>query len=199
MTQTEIKDYSQFGEQRHILDALAGCEGRFLDIGAWNAFDKSNTRALYELGWSGVLIEPSPEPFLGLLKEYGNDPRVELIHAAVGFEHCLIPFHATADAVSTSNPAVYELWKQVGGYYGRFHAPQITLEEISNQFGGFDFINFDAEGTSVDLFHRMLAIGWFPRCVCVEHDNRSVELQQAAHAKGYRTVEINGTNLVLAR
>ena len=199
MTTTELKDYSQFGEQHKILAALGDEPGRFLDIGAWVPTHFSNTRALYELGWSGVLVEPSPEPFLALLKEYGNDDRIELVHAAVGFEHCLIPFHATADAVSTSNAEVHELWKDIGGYYGRFHAPQITLEEIANQFGGFQFVNIDAEGQSVHIFHRMIEIGWLPKCICVEHDSRSIEIQQVAQERGYVTTLTNGTNLVLAR
>jgi hypothetical protein len=60
-------DYSQTGEQEYIL-AHSGPPGHFLDIGAWTATTFSNTRALFEAGWSGVLIEPSPGPFLQLLR-----------------------------------------------------------------------------------------------------------------------------------
>jgi FkbM family methyltransferase len=210
--------YSQFDEEKHILAAL-GCQhwktiydlgsdpnmqrtalvgaGAYLDIGAYHPTDKSNTRALYERGWSGVMIEPSPMPFDTLLREYGNDERVTLICAAVGFECGLTTIHATADAVSTTVDAEYELWKERGGYYGHFLTPQITLEQISNQFGGFEFVNFDAEGISVDLFRRAMELGWRPRCCCVEIDGRMGELAAVATSHGYKIVYANGTNAVM--
>ena len=55
--------YSQNNEQTYILEAFAEkSDGRFLDIGAYDAKLLSNTRALYERGWSGVMVEPSPGP-----------------------------------------------------------------------------------------------------------------------------------------
>jgi FkbM family methyltransferase len=190
--------YSQGEEQEHILAAV-GPTGRFVDIGAWNAKDLSNTRALYELGWSGVMIEPSPEPFLGLLKEYGQEPRIDLICAAVGFERTMSRFYATADALSTSSEENYEKWKESGGFYGSFYTPVVTISEILNQFGAFDFVSIDAEGTSVDLFHALLATAMRPAAICVEHDNRIVECTAKAQAEGYRMVYMNGENMVFAR
>jgi FkbM family methyltransferase len=193
--------YSQYLEERYILEACAGMPtGRFLDIGAWNPRTFSNTRALYERDWSGVMIEPSPEPFLSLLKEYGNDPRITLIMAAVGFERCCIKFHASADAVSTATEKVYENWKKTADYQGTFWTPVLTFADLVNQFGGpFNFINIDTEGSSVDLF---LSLDWrnlAPLCICVEHDNREGELLHYAQQSGYQSIHVNGTNMVLAR
>jgi FkbM family methyltransferase len=200
MSESPSMNYSQRDEQQSILgvvDTLPDA-GRFLDIGAWHARDLSNTRALYERGWSGMLIEPSPEPFLGLLKEYGEDPRVTLICAAVGFERTMTRFYATADALSTSSEENYAKWKHCGGFYGSFYIPVITIDEILNQFGAFDFVNIDAEGTSVDLFHALLATAMRPRCVCVEHDDRIVECSARAQAAGYKPVYVTGENMVFA-
>jgi FkbM family methyltransferase len=191
--------YSQYEEEKYILESVGERTGTFLDIGAWHASQFSNTRRLFEIGWTGVLIEPSPEPFLGLLKEYGNDPMVSLICAAVGFEKCAVKMHATADAVSTSSEAVYRQWKNAGGYYGSFWAPQITIEDILNQFGGFDFVNFDAEGISADLFIHYLRTGQRPRCMSVEHDDRLVEISQQAQKCGYKAIYTNGTNVVFGQ
>ena len=228
MTQTEMQSYSQYGEDRAIVELFGDHVGRFLDIGAWHPTVFSNTRALFERGWSGVMVEPSPGPFLNLLRacsscgdvplefygdrwktvncekcgsglRYGTDPRVTLILGAVGVEPCIVRLHATDDALSTSDHTNFEKWKGTGGFYGEFMTPVVTLSQIFNQLGGFDFINFDAEGCSVELFVAMLGLGSYPTCVCLEHDGRSIEVQQLAARKGYRTVEINGTNLVLAR
>lgn len=193
--------YSQYDEEKHILAACdATKQGRFLDVGAWNAKTFSNTRALFERGWSGVLIEPSPEPFLALLKEYGNEPRILLILAAVGFERNCVKLHASADAVSTTRDQVYRQWRDAATYQGDFWVPQITFGELFNQFGGpFNFVNLDTEGTSVDLLLSLDLSNLLPRAVCVEHDGRVAECIEHGQRHGYRAVYVNGTNLVLAQ
>lgn len=191
--------YSQYEEEKYILAAVGSEPGSFLDIGAWHPTEFSNTRRLYECGWSGLLVEPSPEPFMSLMREYGKDERVKLLCAAVGFDRCAVKMHATADAVSTSSDAVFRQWERAGGYYGSFWAPQITIEDLLNQFGGFDFVNFDAEGISADLFIHFLRTGQRPRAMCVEHDDRLVEISQQAQKCGYKAVYTNGTNVVFAQ
>lgn len=195
MTETQVS-YSQYKEDLVIL-SIAKETGRFLDIGAWHPTQFSNTRALYERGWGGVMIEPSPGPFLSLLREYGNDPRITLICAAVGFHHGLAELWATDDAVSTTETAQHEIWKEAGGYYGKFLTPVITMGDIINRFGAFDFVNIDTEGTSVDVLHALLKVVK-PQIICVEHDNRSVEAEVAAQEAGYRVALVNSCNLVFA-
>jgi FkbM family methyltransferase len=189
--------YSQYFEEEHILAACSGIDnGRYLDIGAYHPTEKSNTRALFEWGWSGVMLEPSPDPMLSLIKVYGDEPRVTLIAAAAGLEPGLVKLHVTADAVSTTNEAQREVWKDAGGYYGSIMVPVLLLEDITTRFGGFDFINFDSEGSSVDLFKRALALGLRPRCYCVEYDQRMDEMCIAATAAGYVLTHSNGTNAI---
>ena len=235
-------NYSQYDEQGAILAAFnydadghghgpdkADC--RFLDIGGYHPTDKSNTRALVELGWGGVIIEPSPGPMInflrgcvwcgnvpreyfgdrhkdgtakpcekcGSLETYGLSERFTLIMAGVGLVPGLVNFHASDDLISTTDEAQREVWGKVGGYYGRYLCPIITLGDISNQFGGFDFINLDAEGHSAELFLEMLRIGMQATCVCVEHDQRLVELAAKATAKQYSLVYSNSTNGVFVR
>lgn len=197
MTATER--YTQRDEQEHILRSVGEGAGRFLDIGAYHPKVFSNTRALYELGWSGVMVEPAPEPFLALLKEYGNEERVKLICAAVGFERGLSRLHATADAVSTTDEAQFEKWRTAGGYYGSFFTPTISIRDILNQFGDFDFVSIDAEGQSVALFRDLLSTGMLPRCLCVEYDDKLNECLDIAMRCGYRLVYKSVENLVFGR
>lgn len=192
--------YSQFDEEQAILDVcLKNDTGTFLDVGAWHPTDKSNTRALFEAGWSGVMIEPAPEPFLSLLKEYGHEPRVQIICAALGWERGLAKLHVTADMLSTLSDEHRAKWEQVAAYYGQFWTPVVTWDDIFNQFGGFEFVNIDAEGTSVELFFKLLETAARPTCICLEHDGRLVEAAARATAQGYRITYSNGTNVVMAR
>ena len=136
-----MTDYSQNGEQPIILDLWAAHQklerkdqpvphpGRFLEIGAWDPIHFSNTRALIELGWSGVIIEPSPGPIINLLRcctlcgytpreleaygdrkqapcskcagvRYGYNDHLKIIAAAVSIGGGLIELEVTDDALS---------------------------------------------------------------------------------------------------
>jgi hypothetical protein len=191
--------YSQNDEEQHILSVVGEQPGRFLEIGAYNPKLFSNTRRLFELGWSGVMVEPSPGPFLDLFIEYGQCDRIELVCAAVGLESSLKLFHWSEDAISTTNDAHFQKWRSRAAFEGAFFTPVITIENIGTVFGyDFDFINIDVEGDSADLF--LEALRWFtPKCWCVEHDHRQHELISAAKRFGYDLVHLNTENLIFRR
>jgi hypothetical protein len=190
--------FSQYDEEIAILKHFRGCYGSFLDVGAWNPKVFSNTRALYELGWSGVMIELSPGPMVDLLKAYGEEGRITLVQGAVGLDDSIVRFQISDDSVTTSNAASYEKWKDTAKFYGQLYVRTITFAQIKLWYGSFDFINLDAEGMSVDLFHEMLRQELKPSCCCVEHDGRTTELAAAATAVGYKAVYVNATNAVFA-
>jgi len=199
MTPT-ITKYSQGNEQTYILDAVKHiAHGRLLDIGAWHPTVFSNSRALIEMGWSGVLVEPSPEPLVNLLKEYGNNETVQLIAAVVGTGPGLSTVHISADAVSTTEECEYEKWKETATFMGNLIVPRVTLEQLFKMFGPFRFVNIDTEGTSVDLLKQMIFLiqHWqVPECICVEHNERREEVYLVAK-DFYQIVHANETNLVL--
>ncbi len=192
--------YSQNDEERYILDACGNIErGKILDIGAWDPKIFSNSRALIERGWDALLIEPSPRPLEALLREYGEKPNVQIVAACVGPEEALVSMQISADAVSTTTDSVSAQWSKAGAYYGRMWVPQITLQRIFNQFGGFDFVNIDAEGMSAELFIELMNTEMLPRCVCVEHDSRLVEVGSAAARRGYAQIYVSQENAVYRR
>ena len=197
--------YTQGDEQEHILAACAGIEnGRFLDIGAWNAKELSNTRALYELGWSGVLVEPSPGPFKGLVQEYGNEQRIKLVCGAVGLDAGNLAYiHASDDALSTTEHGNFKVWERAGGFYGSFYTPIISPFKLWVEFGPFDMLSIDTEGTSVNIFEALLSPAEIrPRCIAVEHDCPDISQRRTAaiaEAAGYRRVYEDGNNEVWAR
>ena len=57
-----IESYSSFGEDRLILKFLAKRPaGFYVDVGAHEPRDYSNTYALYRRGWRGLAIDPDPD------------------------------------------------------------------------------------------------------------------------------------------
>lgn len=193
--------YSQALEERYVLAAFANgsVNSRLLDIGAYHATQLSNTRCLIELGWEAALFEPSPGPMKGLLEAYGNEPRITLVQAAVGVEPGIVPMWITDDALSTGNAEAYERWRQNAAFMGKLMVPVVSLAQLSNQFGQFDMISVDAEGSSAELFIEMMRLEWEPRCVVCEHDNRIVEITQAAVDRGYVVTYASQENLVMVK
>lgn len=212
-----MKDYSQYGEQKYILQALGRNDphyplsvgdpyikpGRLLEIGAFDPFEMSNSRALIELGWSAVMFEPSPGPLRALVKEYGNNPKVEVVGLPVSVSGGFLKLRLTDDAVTADAENLGHLEKWRGyGFYGTMTSCAVMVDEIVEHWAGqFDFVSIDTEGTSVDIFDRLVKVFQpLPRCVVVEHDNRWEEMRKAAELGGYRLMhdpKENGTNVVL--
>lgn len=194
--------YSQNDEEWYILKWTPE-NGRLLDIGAWWATNLSNTRALIEKGWSGVLVEPSPGPMRMLLQEYGTNEKIKLLQAAVTAHGKRITMQVTDYPVSTSDHKVYSLWKTdpKTQYLGPLVVPSVTLATIFEEFGRFDFIDIDAEGQSVELATQLLEQPdhMLPQCFCVEHDGFASQLEVAARKRGYDRFHVTGENLVAAR
>lgn len=67
-----MKQYSYRGEQQFLLEFFGGIKGYFVDIGANDGLYASNTRALAESGWKGLLVEPNPSVFASLKANYAG-------------------------------------------------------------------------------------------------------------------------------
>lgn len=63
----------QFDEWPILKKLLPGDNGLYIDIGAHHPSDCSNTYEFYKRGWHGLLIEPHPDAWPGLLLERPRD------------------------------------------------------------------------------------------------------------------------------
>lgn len=181
-------------------------DGRFLDVGGWGVPTFSNTYAFAQRGWSGVVVEPSPKPFLGLLEAYDGFPDIHLVNVAVSDRCGLADWHdeKNGDAVSTLSKAHRELWEQGSrSTFRTFTVNTTTVPRLIDRFGTeFDLLSVDVEGGSAALL-KEFPIGGMPRlrAIVVEHDGRADEL--AAWARQWGFSEPDGTrsgeNLILLR
>jgi hypothetical protein len=73
--------YSSLGEDAvatRLFEALGITGGCAVDIGAYDGESKSNTLALYELGWTGLAVEGDPHVFAKLARAYRRFVAVDL-------------------------------------------------------------------------------------------------------------------------
>ncbi len=192
--------YSQGDEERYILSAVGAQPARFLDIGAFHPTTLSNTRALYERGWNGVMVEPSPLAMSTLLEAYGKVPgRITLIQAALDIRQTLVELKVNAFGVSTTLLSHYQKWKDRLTFAGLVMVPTITWDTLLEMFDDYGFVNIDTEGASAMLLSQMLTQTKLrPQCCCVEHDDIPDELAILAAANGYHELYRNENNLVVA-
>lgn len=195
--------YSQNDEQPIIMGHLGSTVGRLLDIGAYVPTTFSNTRALLDTGWSGVLVEPSPEPFKALLDYYGDNPRVQLLNSAITSERKLLQFHnSNGDAVSTTQLDHKQRWE--AGSPIRFKSywlQSLAIDELFEHFGrDYTFISLDVESANWELFQRLPFTQLNSlKVLCVEHDGHHVAMANIAKVHGFQQIGFNGENLILGR
>lgn len=195
--------YSQNNEEAVITEFFGETKGRFLDIGAYDGKAFSNTMRLAELGWGGVCVEPSPGPFIGLLKHHAERPEIEIVNVALGETAGWATFHDSGgDAISTLDEAHRNKW--AAGWnakFTKFKLFTVTVPMLLDEVGAdFEFINLDVESLNWQLFQALpLEIMSKTRLICVEHDGHHVAMEEIAARSGYRQIAFNGENLILAR
>jgi FkbM family methyltransferase len=196
--------YSQNNEETIILDHVATVkEGRLLDIGAYLPDTFSNSRALIDMGWSGVLVEPSPIPFQSLLAHYKDNPKITLVNAAVGVESKWLDFYdSNGDALSSSNVAHVARWTHNNGVkFSKFAIKSVAISDLFNTFGfDYDVINIDVENQNTELFYSM---PWNrlakTRVVCIEHDGCYNDMCAHVAAYGFVKTALNFENIIFSR
>lgn len=199
--------YSQNQEEQFILEYFKekkDCKN-FLEIGSFHPFTFSNTRALVELGWGGVYIEPSPKCMQNFIDVYGlEDEKIVLIQSAITDYNGTIEFYESGgDAIGSTSIEHKEKWE--AGY--KVNYEKITVECISmntllvlTKDTKIDFLNLDVESTNIELFN--LIPDWFWErlsMLCIEHDNQQDYIISKLQPFGFKELHRNGENLILAK
>lgn len=195
--------YSQGAEESFIVDFYKEkANGNFLDIGAYDIFRFSNTRKLYELGWSGKLIEPSPPNYKSIADHYAGNPRIEVLNFAVGEPSGEVVFYeSNGDAVGTTSKEHMEKWQKGGVNFNEIKVTQVGVADFFNQYGhGIDFLSIDTEATNIELF-RHIPEWVFEEIslLCIEHDGHHEEIEEKLRKFGFSNLYMNAENILLGK
>lgn len=192
--------YSQKNEEAVILQ-YCGPVGRFLDIGAYDGVNYSNTMCLVERGWEGIMVEPALEAFQALLKNHGGNERITLIQGAVVPANSpkvtkFWPNQRTFSTTEQSNTRRFEF----EGFGPQYWIPRLTFLDIFDAFPPIvDVLSIDTEGSSLNLLwcFPLCLLRFPPRVICVEHDGLVGEVNGWAGQNGYKQVMGNEENAIL--
>lgn len=195
-----MNDYSQHGEQAVIL-AHCGAPGVFLDIGANDGVTFSNTRALVDLGWRGVHVEPGAAAFAKLKQ---NLPNACAYQVAVSDQDGEAAFHESDANSRHMVSSLVESERQKWSCY-TFAEVQVETVTVASLLEGaelsqVDFLSIDAEGSDLLIFCQFDLSALGVRLVCVEHNGSDIAPFDAhAASHGMKRIFINAANCIYAR
>jgi FkbM family methyltransferase len=122
-------------------------QGFYVDIGAWHPSLHSVTRHFYDLGWSGINVEPIRQQYNLFVAER---PRDQNMNVAVSDTAGRMMFHECKDlsSLSTANPDQAKALEQAGHTLVSYEVDVVTLRDIALACGGrtVDFLKVDVEG-----------------------------------------------------
>jgi FkbM family methyltransferase len=180
-------------EERLKEEFFAGAgEGFFVDVGANEPTEGSQTWHLERLGWRGVVVEPQPR-LVQKLKEQR---------------------HATVFACACSSPqnAGKSLPFQIAGIFSSLNldffvagmqkeeiieVPVRTLDDIlveADAPSPIDLLVIDVESHEIDVLNGLTLARWQPRLIFIEDIVLNLRLHRVLQSRGYKWVRRTGIN-----
>lgn len=146
--------------------------GFYVEIGAYNGVELSNTYFFEALGWDGILIEPDP----GLFEQCQlSRPNSTIINAAASDREGSIQFTSAEGkewlSYSGENKSREDRIITEGGKLKRTQVPCLTLNEIlKNVDREIDFVSLDVEGHEFSALKGFDLDKFKPRVIVIEQN-----------------------------
>lgn len=204
-----MKMYSQNKEEQSILNYFGDFKGTFLDIGANDGKTLSNTRALAEKGWCGVLVEPSPKAFPKLKRLYESEKKgcFYIYNCAIGNHNGNAVLHDSGELLRQGDQALVSTMVEkekerfskvlsyedveVKVYRWKTFYNRLTIKK-------FDFISIDCEGLDADILEQMDVSE--VKLLCIEWNGvQAMKERFDKHMEGFKIIYTSGENLIYAR
>ncbi|HEY6257451.1 MAG TPA: FkbM family methyltransferase [Xanthobacteraceae bacterium] len=166
--------------------------GFFVDVGANDPQDGSQTWHLEQLGWDGVLVEPQRD-----LAERSRQRRRAKVYAVA----CSSPANAgktmtlnLAGIQSSLNPSFFVPDMRPGGVC---EVPVMTLDQILTDAKApvpLDLVSIDVESHEIEVLSGFDLARWRPRLILIEDLALNLRLHRYLTSKGYKWVRRTGLN-----
>jgi FkbM family methyltransferase len=160
--------------------------GYFVEVGANDPHERSQTWHLEQAGWSGILIEPQPD-----LAEKLRQARKARVYAVACSSPRngggVLPFHVAGPLSSLDRDRMAPGSKPEAV----IDVPTKTLDQIlqeANAPTGFDFLSIDVEGHELEVLQGFGLRRWRPRLILLEDHVGSLAKHRFLHAAGYRLI-----------
>jgi FkbM family methyltransferase len=162
--------------------------GFFVDVGANDPRDGSQTWHLEQDGWTGILIEPQPE----LAERLRKDRRAEVVAVACSSpanSGRLMEFYCAGPMSSLERG-----WTDTQSVV---RVPVRSLDEVltaARSRSPIDFLSIDVEGHGLQVLQGISLDRWRPRLILLEDHVMNLRAHRHLTANGYRWIRRSGLN-----
>lgn len=162
--------FSQYNEEEIILNFFGDRRGSFLDIGAWDGIELSNTRALALRGWRGLLVEPDPVAFSKLMENKRVSNNLACVNAAIGPTREIRSFYAQKEWGGTLNPDYINYGTRgfTGAHYVLTMCPYDLVQIGQKLDMMYEFVSLDAEWIDEEILVESEVMLMHTQLLCVE-------------------------------
>jgi FkbM family methyltransferase len=190
-------------------------DGRFVEVGAFNCYNWSNSWGLAEAGWRGLMFEPQKQYYDDCIRRFANNPNITI-------EHCAISdYDGTATlylggSLSTTIPEMVDVynsigWSQSSGLDANRHVevPAYRLDTMLDRHNwqpGFEVLIIDVEGAEMKVLKGFSLRRWIPQMIIIEaHEkldepklnSKAVDINK--HLKSYEKIYSDHVNSIFVR
>lgn len=166
--------------------------GFFVDVGANDPTEGSQTWHLEQKGWRGVLVEPQPE----LAQKLRERRRAQVFACACSSAQNAgktLPFQLAGIQSSLNlNFFVAGMRKE-----GIIEVPVRTLDDIlveANAPVPIDLLSIDVESHEIEVLNGLTLTRWRPRLIFIEDTAFNLRLHRALRSQGYKWMRRTGLN-----
>jgi len=161
--------YAQNFEDLMLYRALRDVEqGFYIDVGAQHPSVHSVTKFFYDLGWSGINIEPV-ESYFRLLEI--DRPRDVNLQYVIGDKPGKVTFYEVeGTGLSTVNPELLDKFSEMGFTVNEHICISHTLDSVLDQFSPntVHFLKIDVEGFEREVLSSVTLEKYRPWVIIVE-------------------------------
>jgi FkbM family methyltransferase len=190
---------SQYFEDIFIDSIFRGKRtGTYVDVGANDPSEFSNTKRFYDRGWSGVNIEPDVKVFEKICRERQRDVNLNL---GIGRQEGELTFYALSpNTLSTfsKRAALHSISKDGATIMSETRVKVITLAELFRNTVAdrqVDFLSVDAEGYEYEILSSNDCKLFRPTAIIVQlNQDKNGRVAHLMRAEDYLLICFNGTN-----
>ena len=194
---------AQFGEDRILADEIPRTDGFYIEVGAYNGVDMSNTFYFESIGWRGILVEADPE-LAAQCRVSRSDAIVENCAVVPPNSPDTVTFEITPQARDHSSLSLDHThqkklnWLTGGMQVEKITVPALTLNAILQKHSveRIDFITIDVEGHEWGVLRGFSIRKWRPGAVLIERNTPLPDgrIMRYMHRNGYCFRRTTGVN-----
>ncbi|EOQ88230.1 methyltransferase FkbM domain protein [Leptospira yanagawae serovar Saopaulo str. Sao Paulo = ATCC 700523] len=149
------RSYSQEGEDMILRDLFGNKQkGFYVDIGAYDPIRFSNTQYFYELGWSGINIEPSPNALRNFEIHRKRDKNLNL---GIGLTDSELTYYQFEEGALNTFDSERVKFLEATTIYVAKNSVKIKVRPLASVLRDFsngneiDFMNIDVEWNEISV------------------------------------------------